>query len=848
MAKKILGPTGSTRRRRWLGVPTLLVMLVALFWIAGAQAVHDEGLIQLDGDALTSTVPSYGGADDWDLICKAHLTTNNPAGECEASSGFAFPAGSSSADESQFVGDAFGAATDDIFTTGGSKDDLDIPSWKFKNATPSPDKADLEHAMAAIYSKTNPDEKFVYFAADRFANNGDVNIAFWFFQSQVKENGDGGLTPSNPPDTTLCSVSSGCGFSGTHTAHGAGPDGYICYPGMAGYNAIETQANMTDTPCLAGSGGPGDDDTRGDILIVSAFTVGGAQPNIQVYEWVGINNAPNLPAQNGLPKKDLKVTAGRSVVSVPTGASLAAGCATNPLNNDPACAIVNSAALTSHPWTFTDKGTGGSNPQQGEFYEGGLNLTALGFGDTCFSTFLVNTRSSQSVDASLQDFALGQLGSCSTTLTTAASLNASGTTIDNSNTAANGTASSGTDTATLTINGVSAWNGNLSWYICGPLAAGAVCSNNGVLVTSRNNVNNASPASDFVSGSATLTSAGRYCWYSKFTPDAATAAKGVLSDDDDGSGTNPNPECFTVSPVTPTLDTQAGSSPVDLGQAVTDTATLSGVAKEPGSNGSNTTYPTIGATNGAFVGTIGFTLKGPDGANPSTVPADCSSTNATAFAGETQTFPITLPTTPPITGNGSYGPVSFKPGAPGAYHWVAVYSASATTNNTGLPVTHNANCSDGDEAVTVRQIPTNIKTKQSWYPNDTATITSSLAGDNLKAGGTIDWFLYDNATCTGTAKYSERYTILAADEANSIEKGTHNYPGSTATTPSGGTVTPYNITTGYADAANSTVGQHAWKVVYTPTDSAHTGKQSACNVEHFNTTYTNDNGPGTNLP
>ena len=83
---------------------------------------------------------------------------------------------------------------------------------------------------------------------------------------------------------------------------------------------------------------------------------------------------------------------------------------------------MNAGELTNHPWTFTDKGTGSSNPQQGEFFEGGLNLSDLGFGDTCFASFLVNTRSSQSVDSVLHDFALGQLGSCETTLTTAASL------------------------------------------------------------------------------------------------------------------------------------------------------------------------------------------------------------------------------------------------------------------------------------------------------------------------------------------------------------------------------------------------------------------------------------------
>ena len=54
----------------------------------------------------------------------------------------------------------------------------------------------------------------------------------------------------------------------------------------------------------------------------------------------------------------------------------------------------------------------------------------------------------------------------------------------------------------------------------------------------------------------------------------------------------------------------------------------------------------------------------------------------------------------------------------------------------------------------------------------------------------------------------------------------------------------------YADAADSSTGRYSWKVVYTPAagDTAHTGKQSTCDAEHFNIAYTNDNGPGSPLP
>jgi hypothetical protein len=51
MTTRILGPTRSRRRRRFLLAPILLVAVVGLFWIAGAQAVHDNGFFQLDRNA-----------------------------------------------------------------------------------------------------------------------------------------------------------------------------------------------------------------------------------------------------------------------------------------------------------------------------------------------------------------------------------------------------------------------------------------------------------------------------------------------------------------------------------------------------------------------------------------------------------------------------------------------------------------------------------------------------------------------------------------------------------------------------------------------------------------------------
>src|SRR5262249_17929544 len=49
---RMIGPTGSRRRRRFLLVPSLCIAALALFYVGSAQAVHDLAF-QLDGDVST---------------------------------------------------------------------------------------------------------------------------------------------------------------------------------------------------------------------------------------------------------------------------------------------------------------------------------------------------------------------------------------------------------------------------------------------------------------------------------------------------------------------------------------------------------------------------------------------------------------------------------------------------------------------------------------------------------------------------------------------------------------------------------------------------------------------------
>jgi hypothetical protein len=837
--------SASRRRLQRTGIVAAAALSLAGIYAMPANAVHDEGIFQLDGNASTADQSTPAAAEDWDLICKAHQPTSTPPGPCVFDDDYDTSGlGTTTASPSSFATDGFDADTDTIYTTGGSKDDLDISSWKFKNAKPSPSKDDLEHSFAAEYVCTtaigctdNNNDKFLYFGADRFDNEGDANIAFWFLQADVKLGGTG-------PDGTACTSGSGCSFSGSHRAHGAGPDGYICYPGQTG-QAIET-VPLPNKDCVTGPAPlPGADDTRGDILVVSAFTNGGVEPNISAYEWVGIGNAPNA----------LKVTSGRSVVPIPLSpANLSQGCATPALEEDAACAMVNADEEVA-PWVYRDKDVQNQMFQQGELYEGGLNLTKLGLAKTCFSNFLVNTRSSQSVDATLKDFTLGPLAQCQSSLVTTPKV-VNGASADNIPAGGTSITTAGSiqvkDSANLTVSGIDTWTGNLKFFLCGPPSMVVVqgqpaptCDGTtgkvgtqigaaaGLTVTQ-------ATSNPILSDAATITSVGRYCWRGVFT----SGTDGVDSKTDSTTG-----ECFVVNPVTPTLTTVASNSAPGsaqtFGQAIDDTATLTGTARQPTNPAINPAAGVLGSLAG---GTITFKLYGPSDlasgncTDPATgVPGNLVATSVVNVSGDsvdpTNLYKASNGT---ITGNGG----TLIPPSPGHYWWTASYSGSSP-NTTGAPLTAGGAvtftaCDDTTEDSFVEQIPTAISTSQSAYPNDSATISTASGSVN----GSVAFKLFrataaDGATPAATAlqnctsntsqglSFSQTKT-LAAGVASSKSVSTNNGdPGD-----------------GVTDFSATADGSYVWRVTFTSSDVSHTGRQSVC-VENTVLTFNNDSGPGT---
>jgi uncharacterized repeat protein (TIGR01451 family) len=245
-----------------------------------------------------------------------------------------------------------GTAAPEIFTQGGSKDTNDISSWRWKLGS-TPDKDDITNGYAAAYKSPDP---------SAFGGPGGHYMLI-FGADRFAVNGDSNIgfwffqqnVHTNPDGT----------FSGLHSPR--------------------------------------------DLFIVSAFTQGGGVSTITVYSWdTSCNNQNSVknPQEGQCADSNLKVV----YISAPSST-----CA----NGNEGCSIVNSAGINVS-WPYLAKfGSNSTTIPQGGFYEGGLDITDIFtkiFGDTaslpCFSSFLIETRSSQTTSAVLKDFIAGAFNIC----------------------------------------------------------------------------------------------------------------------------------------------------------------------------------------------------------------------------------------------------------------------------------------------------------------------------------------------------------------------------------------------------------------------------------------------------
>lgn len=192
--------------------PIAWAVLVAVAGLAGpAFAVHNASVFELDGNATTQS--PQPGAIDWDAVYANFLSGGVPG--------------------QSFLTDITGQG-DSILTGGHTKDIYDVSVWQSAQtgSTSAPDKDDIAHAYAALFTLGNGDE-VIYFGADRYSNSGNSDIGFWFFKQPVKAPAGGNGN-----------------FVGSHS--------------------------------------------DGDVLVVSDFLNGGSASVIEVFKWVGNGTSGHL--------------------------------------------------------------------------------------------------------------------------------------------------------------------------------------------------------------------------------------------------------------------------------------------------------------------------------------------------------------------------------------------------------------------------------------------------------------------------------------------------------------------------------------------------------------------------
>ncbi|WP_242095091.1 PKD domain-containing protein, partial [Aestuariivivens sediminicola] len=264
-----------------------------------------------------------------------------------------------------------GVSNNDTQFTEGSSDvnivndpDAALPNgwiWNLGNAN---NKGDISNGGAVLIGDK------IYFFGDRIAINGDAQIGFWFTLD--------GISPL-PLDGA-----NSAGFTGTHK--------------------------------------------EGDLLALSNFTNGGGKVNLRLFRWV--NDPADAVYDGPLPDP----------INAPDGDESKGnlkflGVDTNAIVNAvelsiPSIPYMSKPAIGPYPgsqdiipqggagvWTYTGSTGPGITQKdgvyhEGAFFEGFIDLSDPFFQgvNTCFSSFILETRNSQSPNASQQDFIAGPFG------------------------------------------------------------------------------------------------------------------------------------------------------------------------------------------------------------------------------------------------------------------------------------------------------------------------------------------------------------------------------------------------------------------------------------------------------
>lgn len=348
-----------------------LAIALGLCTVPALAQTQVESLFELDGNAIDETDignPDASPPDDWaqgddtdssGYVSGPNVDSANPGGGASVSA---------------FIKDPNGdTGLDNIFTGGGSKDDLPIEGWKWTIGTP-PDKDDLLAIGAAAYIEGT--DLLIYGFGSLYSPNGNSSIGGWFFKKNI------------------------------------GP----CSNG--GFGVVDS--SLPGRPCLPDAEQPEILHSIGDLLVISENTNGGSITNMSVYQWVGGDGVECANKGGTLvpPKDNLCLI----------GTFAGATCDGNPASDPYVCGIMNQVDTESpddyyymskfppvpggsaHP--LGTNGIGVDDFPPISFFEGGVNISEVLGGAECFSSFLRNTRTSAKPRSQLKDFASGGFSLC----------------------------------------------------------------------------------------------------------------------------------------------------------------------------------------------------------------------------------------------------------------------------------------------------------------------------------------------------------------------------------------------------------------------------------------------------
>ncbi len=669
-------------------------------------------------------------------------------------------------------------------SNGAGVKDIDaISNWgctTIHNPTAKDNLLNAYAALVQVQSGATAGHFVLYVGSERESNNGTSFAGFWLFKNSVT---------CNPLTGT---------FSGSHT--------------------------------------------DGDILVVSNYTNGGGNQEVELFQE---QSGVLTPVANG------------------------GVCGSAP--NDSMCGIANGAALPAAdiPWPPGNA----SGLQSNTFVEAGIDLTALLGGNVpCFAFYQAETRSSAQLTATLKDFTGGSFNSCVPPIittkqnSTSAALNVEvGTPVKD---VANISGASGTPGGTMTYK----------------LYTGTACDANGNptggLVNS-STVNVTASGDQLPSFMFTPNTAGTWQWIAVYSGDLPNGRNPGASS---SCGTEPlrvvdaaisiaanaineinHSHTFTITATafpsgtgTPaiTISTSVGPLPSSSSNTCGTTSGTSATCTLTINSGTTGTF-TANATAVVTMGGVTVTRStsgnaGPGGSGPATktyVDAyiQLSPLTAQNLVGTNHTITATVFEDPgtgaalagnvPVTFSIQSGPGSFVNNvntcttssvAGLGFGTCSIQITSSDAGTTvvratisvivnGVPLTRTTNDGISKDSVDAQKI---------WLPRTPTLTTTVLLGDTvtvsgLNVAGSVDFTLF-GPSGTNVPNCSANAPVLASFTNVPLVNGAASTP---STTP---------VTVG---------GVYSWQVAYHSSDGRNTDATTTCTSEVVNITYTPGQSP-----